>query len=468
MRAMLAMAISLAGCLHAQAPVKSAAKAEPETMRTFYVLINDADTIAAAADFAKSKGLRRQDWIASADRAYWRFMRATVYPPAAEIASRFGFGEDAVRLALEAQRGDVKKAVAAYVARKHADDESRWLYSAIWEFTLETRISCRYAAKDEALKTVESVRAFGTMSGEDDVLYPLLDEACPVDPQLRDAIIDAARLEDRDAYAIRHAAAADWDWIKTSEFIKDFVLYDDCAYGVQAIVAFKLEDELAGAFIENSNCESEIIDSSAWKLPPGTAGRYFFAAVRGRKYNLALVLLPFTGFVEDGLKFLFQEAMRGGFEGMLVPTLKMHEIHHEAFMAYAWERGRYRFIANSAQTIDWQRKAFDKLIELGKWEDAAEAAQYGVSETLRTEGVLIAFRAAMAAGDFKAGLYFLFRYGPVHDKTGIVTQEMYDAAKDAWYEARQASVPPPDPAPKPKRKRHRPERPKCADDDWCP
>jgi len=145
-------------------------------------------------------------------------------------------------------------------------------------------------------------------------------------------------------------------------------------------------------------------------------------------------------------------------------------------MAYLWERGRFRFIANYALTYDWQRKAFDKLIELKRWEDAAEAAQYGSGEALKTEGILIAFRAAMAAGDFKSGRYFVARYGPVKDKSGLVTQEMYEAEKDKFYAAKQAAgdpewmkEPQAEPAPKAKRKTKRKRsKPPCPDGDWCP
>ena len=476
MRAALATAMLMAGCLHAQGPAGGAAKADAATIHAFELLVNDAETIDDAAAFAKAKGLRREDVAGPAERAYWSFMRAEIYPPAAEIAARFGFGKRAIALPLEAQRKDADKATGAYVVRKREADGREKLYAAIWELTLEMRISCRYGPTNkDARETIQRGLTFEAVSGEDDILYPLLDEGCPVDDALRNSIIDRALYDRQYDFAIRHAAEANWDDARTSQFLWHFFYYGDCTDGVKALVALKAPASSKN-LVEKSNCESEIIDSSKWKLDPGLANDWFFAAVRGKKYNLALELLPLGTHGENGQVFLFQEATRVSGEAALIQALKMHLEFHEAFMAYLWERGRYRFIGNFSLTIDWQRKAFDKLVELGKWEDAAEAAEYGFSETLRTEGILLAFRAAMAAGDFKAGRYFVYRYGPVKDKPGLVTQEMYDEEKDKWYAAKQAG---PDPAwmkddapkaePKAKAKKKRKKRkPPCPDGDWCP
>lgn len=490
MRALLVTALFLAGCLHARGPVKSAANAAPETIRAFDLLINAAESIDDAEAFAKAKGMSREDWIGPADRAYWSFMRAGVYAPAAEIASRFAFPARAVGLALENARRDYDKVHGAYLRRKREKDALGWLYAAQGKLAIEARVACRYGPTEKAARETVG-RAFILRAESDSYgpLYPLLDEGCPVDALLRTAIIDRALLEDKDEYAIRHGAASNWDDVKVSQFLWRFFSYGDCTDGVRALAAFKVTVLEGSRIVENANCESEIIDSSRWKLDPKAANDWFFAAVRGKKYNLAIELLQHGTHSEDGRIFLYQEAVRASGETMLVGALKMHPGFHDGFMAYLWERGRYRFIANFSTTMDWQRKAFDKLLELRKWEDAAEAAQYGVSETLRTEGVLTAFRAAMTAGDFKAGRYFVHRYGPLKDKPakvsqseisagkpGLVTQEMYDEEKDKWYAAKQArpdpewmkeSAPKAKPKAKPKKKRRKPRAP-CPDGDWCP
>ncbi|HTK60679.1 MAG TPA: hypothetical protein VL283_05765 [Candidatus Baltobacteraceae bacterium] len=476
MRAMLVTAIFLAGCLHARGPVNSAAKADPAALHAFDLLVNDADTIDDAAAFAEAKGLPREDVLVLAERAYWSFMRAGVYVPAAEIASRFRFKPRAVDLALEAARRDYEHAAAAYIRGKGMEGELTRLHAAQWELTLEIRIACRYATPKEARETVSRATALKTTADEMSVLYPLLDEGCPVDDGLRNSIIDHALYDGKYDFAIRHGAAAGWDDVREGQFLWYFFYYGHCTYGVRALVDFKVPPASSKNFIEKSNCEGEIVDSTRWKLDPKDADDWFFAAVRGKKYNLALVLLPLGTHGENGQVFLFQETVRVSGEPLLVQAMKMHSDFHDAFMAYLWERGRFRFIANYALTYDWQRKAFDKLIELKRWEDAAEAAQYGSGEALKTEGILIAFRAAMAAGDFKSGRYFVARYGPVKDKSGLVTQEMYEAEKDKFYAAKQAAgdpewmkEPQAEPAPKAKRKTKRKRsKPPCPDGDWCP
>lgn len=468
MRALLAAACLMAGCLHARGPVRGGASA-PD-IRAFELLVNDADAIGDAEAFARAKGLRREDWIGPADRAYWSFMRGTIYPPAAEIAYRFRFGKRAIALALEAQSKDATKAIAAYLQGKDKDGSHARLYAAIWELRQEMRISCRYVPT-AAKETVERAVMLEAVSGEDDALYPLLDEGCPVDAVLRMSIIDKALLDDKDAYAIRHGAASSWDPVRTSQFLWGFFSFGDCTDGIVALGAFKIPVEEAVKIVQEAKCETETIDSRAWKLRKDEAQAYFFAAVRGAKYNLALELLPHGALGDDGRTFLYQEAMRAKREIDLVKVLKMHPGFHDPFMAYAFAQGRYRFVANFSQTLDWQRTAFDKLLELGKWEDAAEAAEYGVSEGLRREGVLLAFRAAMAAGDFKAGRYFVIRYGPIKDKPGIVTKEMYEEERGKWYAAKKLSDPrfrEPEAERKPKRKRKKPKRKPCPDGDWCP
>jgi len=476
MRALLVTAFFMAGCLHARGPVKSAAKADPATLHEFEKLINDADTIDEAAAFAKAKGLRREDWIDPADRAYWSFMRAGIHVPAAEIAWRFAFKPRAIGLALESQRKVYDRAKAAWAKGKDKDGSLARLHVAQWDLSREIRIACRYGPTEkDARETVGRAVILKAESDTMSVLYPLLDEGCPVDDGLRNSIIDHALYDDKDEYAIRHGAASNWDDVRTSQFLWHFFSYGDCTDGVKALVAFTLTVAEGARIIENANCESEVIDSRDWKLDPKAADSWFFAAVRGKKYNLALELLPHGTHGVDGEIFLYQEAVRVSYEAQLVQALKMHLGFHEGFMAYLWERGRFRFIANFSLTMEWQRKAFDKLLELKKWEDAAEAAEYGFSEALRTEGVLIAFRAAMAAGDFKAGRYFVHRYGPIKDKPGLVTQEMYDEEKDKFYAAKagpdpewmKEDAPKAEPKAKKKHKRKR-RKPPCPEGDWCP
>lgn len=475
MRAWLVTVLMTVGCLHAQGPRAETKKDDPAALQAFERLLGDAETIDDAAAFAKAKGLSRGAVLGRAERAYWAFMKAHRYAPAAEIAWRFRADPKYVGMALDFARKDAMKRVALWQKGMGTPSVFGLRYQAEQALAAEAIIACRYSAVPEAARmAVDDAYLFRGLSLQDDVLFPLLDAGCPVGEPRRSAIIDAAvgtrRLDD---YAIRHAAASNWNDARRSAFLWQFFSYHRCSAGFRAVAALRANPDDVVTLIENGDCEYETLVSDGWSLSAADAGRYFFAAVRKQKYNLALELLESAGFGEDGETYLFQEALRGGHGGKLVEVLRRHMTHHDAFMAYAYGQDRYRFVANYALTYAWQKKAFDKLIELGKWEDAAEAAQYGFSDSLRTEGILIAFRAAMAAHDFKAGRYFVARYGPVKDKPGLVTQEMYEAEKDAWYAKRQAEKAPaeePAPAvkPKKKKKRKRPKPDDCPPGDWCP
>lgn len=423
---LLAYAVSLAGCLHAQTPT-------------------------------------------SRSTSYEGFMRSGDYVSAARVASRFRLGARFIDRPLQLQRKEVHEAVRAYAASKDRPDAHIWLSAAIVEMTDEIRIACRYGPTPEAAReTVFFALVLKRYSHEYEVLYPVLDEGCPLDRQLRDEIIDAAILHGKADYAIRHCAAAGWDQEQLLRLLWHFFRVGDCADGMKALIALKLPVDVAVRVIETATCETVRLDLGEWMIPEETANAFFFAAVRGANVHLALELLPLGTLGEEGETFLFQEATRSGKEALIMRALTSNMSHHDAFMAYLWARGRHRFIANFSLTLDWQRKAFDKLIELRRWEDAAEAAQYGLSQSLRVDGVRIAFRAAMAAGDFAIGRYLLARYGPREDAPGIITQEMYDAEWEAWFAAKKAakplSDPAPEPAPKSKRKRPKP----CPPDAWCP
>ncbi|GEM_PF-3094500 len=481
MRAMLVAAFLTAGCLHAQAPATGAAKADPEALYAFEVLLNDDTRLAEAAAFAKERRLPRADVAALAERAYWRYLRGGGPLPAAEIAWRFRFPERAVLLALADARRAFDAADADYRRLLPYAPTGTLRSSVVARMTTEIRIACRHAGPKEAAKTVERALLLEAVASADAV-YPLLDEDCPVEAETRTRIIHAARQEgrmgrqERDAFAIRHAARARWDVVQTSQFIGDFFARGDCTDGLKAVVALRLSVERAEPFFAAARCEGETIRAGEWVVAKEAADRWFFAAVRGGQDNLALALLPHGTHGDDGRAYLFQEVVRAHRETGFLVTAGKHPGAHDAFMAYLWERARYRFIANFAASYEWQRRAFDKLLELGKWEDAAEAAQYGWSMTLRREGILLAFKAAMAAGDFKAGRYFVARYGPAKDDPGLVTQEMYEAEREKRYAAKRIGPDPDwmrDDAPKAKPKTRKKPKAKrrttaCPDDDWCP
>lgn len=460
---MLACAALCAGCLHAQAPPTHAT--DPSALAEFSHLLEDPAKIAEASEYADSRRLTRREKISGAAEAYARYMRYEAYASAAEIAWRFGFGQRAIDAPMSFQRKRAGMSAATYIGRHDRPEGAGLKYQARQELAAEALIGCVYSSKPgDGLTAADDIERYRQISQDDDVLFPLLDDRCPVDDDWRDVIIGLAFSREMDDYAIRNVAASDWMPERKTRFAWGYFNIPRCAAGFRAVAALRVPKIDVISMVETSSCEQVAIRTDGWSLSRDDAGPYFFAAVRGRKFNLALSLLPFTDFGKDGLEYVFQEAVRGGYGADLVKVLAYHSGLHDPFMSYAYDQGRYRFVGTYAQTYDWQKKAFDKLIELGQYDFAAEAAEYGVSETLRSQGVIWAFQAAMAAGDFKSGRYFVARYGPTKDKPGLVTQAMYDAEKDKWFAAKAASAPPtPEP---PKKKRAKPKLPPCPKGDW--
>ena len=393
--------------------------------------------------------------------AYARFMRAQDYVNAAEIAWRFGLGEYATGLSMGLQHERASHSIARFLAGQDGKDALGLQSAAERELLDEALIGCRYSSRPhDGPDVIADTLAFRQAAADDSVLFPLLDAGCPVDDQQRDGIIEVAYARGADEFAIRQAVVAaetDWDEGQKSRFVLVFFLGHRCGAGVRAAVALKIPSKDLVEIVESSACESAGISSDGWSLNMDDARAAFFAAARTDKFNLALTLLPFCGFDENGELYLFEEAFRRGVETVLGKVIVFHPGRQDALMRYAYDLGRYRFVGAYAQTLDWQRKGFDKLVELGHYDFAAEVAQYGVDDGFRSQGIVLAFQAAMAAGDFRTGRFLLSRYGLTGSKSGLLTQEMYDKAYQAYFDKKKAA--------RPSRRREL-KLPPCPDDDW--
>jgi hypothetical protein len=471
---MLVCAATLAGCLHVQTASSSPLHAtDASVLAEFSRLVDDPQKIEAAAIYAEQHHLSRADTRASALASYERFMKIEAFAHAAEVAWRFGMGQASIDRPMSLQRIRAASSAAAYKEHQGQEDAAVMRLSAEYEFRNESLIGCVYSyKKSDGQDVIDDALSYLRLSGDEAALFNLLDDDCPVEPTLRDQIIDLSYNHLMFDYAIRHAAAADWIPEKKQLFILNFFASSKCGSGFQAVSVLRLPAADVVGMVERSDCEQIAISTKGWSLGQADARSYFFAAVRKQRYNLALVLLPFCGFDENGQSYVFQEALRFGHGLALTKLFNFHAGLHDAFMRYAFDQGRYRFVGTNAQTLDWQRQAFDKLVEIGQYDFAAEVAQFGFSDALRTEGIVLAFRAAMAAGDFNAGRYFLARYGPTPDRAGLVTRKMFDEEQDKWYAARAAATagqaspaPPVTPVPR-KPSPPSPKQPPCRKDDW--
>lgn len=464
----LACAATVAGCLHAQTPPTKTAAPDPAVLSEFSRLIDDPRRAEEAQLYAERHHLSREATAAPVAAEYARLMRLEAYAEAAEVAWRFKLDQTAIDVPAAFQRKRAAANAAAFLAHRLDPDSKDLRLVAESDLRDEALIGCFFSSRPlDGERAVEDAIAFRAASlFDDDVLFPLLSARCPVDAKWRALIIDLAYARAMDDYAIKYAAESDWLPEQKTRFVWTYFSVPRCSAGFRAVAALRIPPIDVVPMMEKSECEATPILTKGWTMAPADARLYFFAAVRGGKYNMALTLLPFGDFDDNGRTFLFQEALRTGHGGDLVKLLAYHAGYHDALMQYAYDQGRYRFVGSYAQTYDWQRKAFDKLIELGQYDFAGEVAQYGVSETLRTEGIVLAFQAAMKAGNLKAGRYFVARYGPTAKSAGLVTQAMYDQAEKDYIAANPIVTPTAPAKPRPQKKKP-PERPPCPKGDWC-
>lgn len=463
----LACAVTCAGCLSSQVP-QPRSVVDPSVRSEFARLIQDPKRADEASAYAARHHLSREEVSAAVLPVYRGLMHVDAYPEAAGLAWRFGLGQSFIRAPAAFQRQRAAASAAAYIAHQNESDAKALRSGAESELRDEALIGCSFSANPaDGQAAVADALAFRAATFfDEDVLLPLLPSRCPVDARWRDLIIDLAQERGLEAYALKYASESDWTPERKIRFAWTYFAEAHCGSGFKAVAALRIPAAEVVPMIEKSECEQAPIPTSGWGLVSDDASLYFFAAVRQAKFNMALTLLPFSGLAADGESFLYQEALRGGRGAEMVKTLAFHPDHHDAFMRYAFDQGRYRFVGTYAQTYEWQRKAFDKLIELGRYDFAGEVAEYGFSEALKTDGIVLAFRSAMEAGDFRMGRYFVARYGPTPSSAGLVTQAMYDQGEKEYIAAHPIVTPlPPPKAPPPK---PRPSmRAPCPKGDWC-
>lgn len=448
---MLAALAFWGGCLHPQAP------ARPSTAdrEAFVRLVNDPVAIGVAAEYVKTRRLPRDVWISPAVEAWKTYMKAGVYEAAAEVAWRFGLDPMLVGYALEHARDEAAKRGAAFV--EHQGEERDGFYRTLAENALarEILIACRYGpARESAELAVRDAVAWNEQIGDaGPALYALLDEGCPVGAELRLRIIEYAVESDRDAYAIRHAAASGWDAARRAGFVSHYFFLNECRNGFLAFDALDPPAQEVASEFQGAECEEDPIPSGV-SLRPADASTLFFAAVRGESFLLAYALLGMSSLGDDGLVYLLQEMTRGGWEYKLRMFLEKRPELYDRAMAYALEEGHVRLVGHLAKTPEMLRRAFERAIELGLATEALLIAENGEDEALKKEAPLLAFRAAMRVQDLDAARLIAKRY------PDAVPKDELEAMKAAWYEKRRQEVERNEALkPKPKRK----PKPRCGD-----
>ncbi len=394
-------------------------------------------------------------------RDVWRaYFVSGQYVQAAKAAWQGGLDSYLIGLALREVRKDAKFRVDHYYGDYSVDNET--LKERIRQaFRKEVEIACVYGpTKASATLAIDDVRHARDLLNEDSLLYLLLDYDCPLDHVERyDIITTAAKDGALDDYTLIQALKSDLTLAEKIAFSDLYVASNDCTWGFKVATRLGVTSHEMENLIHESSCEQEPIAPTDWGISQSDARGYFFVAVGARKYNLALAFNEAAGGGVDGTWYVVQEMFAQRDEYQTAALVKLRPELRDVIYGYAIDHGRARFVGMQAQEVVWEQRAYDALIVAGKYDDAAEVAEYGPSLTMRTEGVLKAFRAAAAAGDYVMARYLWKRY------PNIVPAEEAEKARLAWNKAH----------PKDKRFRgprklpRKPLDPDCvptASDDW--
>ncbi len=363
----------------------------------------------------------------SASDAWRAYLVSGHYVQAAKVAWQHKLDPSFIGLALQEARKDAKYRVDHYYGDYSVDNET--LKERIRQaFRKEVEIACVYGpTKDSAALAINDVQEAHALLTEDALLYLLLDYGCPLDHDARYAIIakaaEDAALAD---YALTQALKSDWTLADKIAFSDLYVASGDCTWGFKVAARLGVTAHEMENLIHESACEQEPIAFAAWGFSQSAARGYFFAAVRARKYNLALAFNEAANGGTSGTWYVAQEMFAQRDEYRALSLMELWPELRDVLYAYAIDHGRARFVGMQTKEVVWEQRAYDALIAMGKYDDAAEVAEYGPSMTMRTEGVLKAFRAAAAAGDYVIARYLWKRYPK------IVPADEAEKARVAW------------------------------------
>ncbi len=363
----------------------------------------------------------------SARDAWKTYFVSGQYVQAAKIAWQNKLGPFLIGLSLRKVRKDVKFRVDHYYGDYSADNET--LKERLRQaFRKEVEIACVYGpTKASATLAINDVRRARDLLNEDLLLNLLLDYDCPLDHAVRyDIITTAAKDGTLDDYALIQALKADLSLAERIAFSDLYVASNDCTWGFKAAARLAVTPHEIENLIHESSCEQEPIAPADWGISQSDARGYFFVAVGARKYNLALAFNEAAVGGADGTWYVVQEmfAQRDEYQTAALVTLRPEL--RDIIYGYAIDHGRARFVGMQTKEVIWEQRAYDALIAAGKYDDAAEVAEFGPSLTMRTEGVLKAFRAAAAAGDYVMARYLWKRYPKI-----VPTKEA-ERARLAW------------------------------------
>ena len=334
-----------------------------------------------------------------------------------------------IGLAFDEARKAAQKSLHAFSEDQKTDREILEK-NVVDAYRVEVAIACLYGpARATAEVAIEDVTEASEHITDTEPLYLLLDYDCPITRESRFEIITTAVDEDKDAYALEMALSSNWNVLDKLEFVGYYLERSECSPGLKAASRLGWPITYVAQLLRKSDCEKETFDSKDWSFSQTELRTLFFEAVRFRKYHLAYEFNTLAKGGESGKQYLAQKLLEQKDEYQAEALFVLRPNLRPLVYGHALSLGRARFVGMQSKDIFWQERAYEKLLEEGKFEDAAEVAEYGISETLRSTGILRAFHAALAADDIIDARYLWKRYPK------IVPEKEYKKAERAWMKA---------------------------------
>ncbi len=308
------------------------------------------------------------------------------------------------------------------------DSFEKKLQDIRFAYDAEVTMACTHGAPDSwSEAAVDDVRQASAALVEETLLFLLLDKGCALKADVRrEAVAAAAHRSGIFEYVLQHAIASRWGADDKRWFISLYTMSYDCSHGFAAAAALHVSDTQLRWLIKESQCETPV-RTEGWAFPREKLRQGFLISAEERHYVLALAFGSVAETGDDDLTYLAGAIFARHDEYAVTALLVAHPALRDALYAYAIERGRARYVGLQAKEIYWEERAFRRLLEYGRYEDAAEVAEYGVSLTMRTEGILAAFRAAAAdGGDFLTARALWRRYRK------IISVREFENARADW------------------------------------
>lgn len=406
MRYLLLAIVVLSGCLHQQA-MKPSTSAHKQVIDRH---LSEAN-FDLVKDHVRKYGLATEVWYGVVTRKFWLYMKNGWYLKAATLAHAFGLGNSYVGRAFEwARNKAVHESIRNLSIPIDHNKTSPWAdYKGKFDehyLREEISIACRYGPTEESgvMAFAHAYYAFYLIK-KVEFLWLTMEEKCklpaPWDEFAFGEVISSGfYLKKLDELKKMPLTAEQKDRVVSALF------HHNCNDGFKFALDIRLSEKRLKGIMEKATCIALLVPRD-WHFPDKElAGRLFFFSAKKGLYRFAYALIPHADYGDNGFYYVAQEVLRARKEYQLLrqlPYVYGSKRAREYLYRLALEQGRVRFVGHAERKGKWLYLAYNRAIELHKFEWAAEMAYHSDDETLKKYGPRDAMLEAMHADDFFSG-----------------------------------------------------------------